>query len=271
MNGLWIFFHRIWLLLVFVPWLLLVTTLAVLGVFVFRFLAGRRVATRVVIFRWARWLAWLLPLRVSVTGKQHIDPKQAYVVVANHLSMLDILAILGWSGLELRWVLKRELRHLPLIGWGCQAMGYVFVDRSNRELAIQAINKATGKLEPGEGMMFFPEGTRSKKGELLPFKMGAFKTAINQYMPVLPIAIKGTYELMPPGTLLPRPGRVSIHIQAPVSTQGLNKQGSGQVAKQARQAISEVVGSGVDSVIDKPNNKTGDQDMLDQQNMTDKD
>ncbi len=242
MNGLWIFLHRIWLLLVFVPWLLLVTILAVLGVFTFRFLAGRRAATRIVIFRWARCLSWLLPLRVNVTGKQHIDPKQAYVVVANHLSMLDILAILGWSGLELRWVLKRELRHLPLIGWGCQVMGYVFVDRSNRDLAIQAINKATAKLEPGEGMMFFPEGTRSKQGELLPFKMGAFKTAITQQMPILPIAIKETYELMPSGALLPRAGRASIHIQQPIPTKGLRKNDAAKVAKLARQVIGQAIG-----------------------------
>lgn len=243
MSGTVLFLHRIWLVLVFVPWLLIITTLAVLAVCVLRWLVGSKSAGRIVAARWARWVARLLPLRVSVNGRENVDPNQAYVVVANHLSMLDILAIFGWSGLELRWVLKQELRKMPLIGWGCSVLGYVFVDRSNREAAIQAINKATGKLEPGEGMMFFPEGTRSKSGQLLPFKMGAFKTAISQQMPVLPIAVSGTYALMPSGTLLPRPGRAAIHIQTPIATAGLGKSDAQHIAAQARDAISRALGA----------------------------
>lgn len=237
MSGIVLFLHRIWLVLIFVPWLVIITILAVLGVCVLRWLVGSKTAGRIVVARWARLLAWLLPLRVSVSGQENIDPDQAYVVVANHLSMLDILAIFGWSGLELRWVMKHEIRRLPLIGWGCWVLGYVFVDRSNREAAIQAINKATGKLEPGEGMMFFPEGTRSKTGELLPFKMGAFKTAISQQMPVLPISIQGTHALMPSGTLLPKPGRAVIRIHPAISTSGMCKSDAALAAEQAREHI----------------------------------
>ncbi len=238
MNRLLLFGHRIWLIFICAPWILLLTILAVIGVIVFRWLVGSKAAGRLVVSRWARCLAWILPLRVQVTGKQNINPEQAYVVVANHLSMLDILAIFGWSGLELRWVLKHELRHVPLIGWGCSVMGYVFVDRRNRELAIQAINKATGKLEAGEGMMFFPEGTRSKSGQLLPFKMGAFKTALKQQMPILPISIQGTYALMPSGAMLPKPGRAKICIHPEIATAGMSKSDTEQIAEQARQAIA---------------------------------
>jgi len=240
MNGLLLLGHRIWLILFFVPWALLLTVLAVLGVFILRWLVGSKTAARVIVPRWSRGLAWALPLRVSVSGEQNIDSQQAYVVVANHLSMLDILAIFGWSGLDLRWVLKHELRHIPLIGWGCSILGYVFVDRSNREAAIRAINKATGKLEAGEGMMFFPEGTRSKNGELLAFKMGAFKTAAKQKMPVLPISIKGTYSLMPSGALLPKPGRASIQIHPPITTDetGIN---TSTIANQAYRTIASAL------------------------------
>lgn len=232
-----LFFHRIWLVLVFVPWLVIITILAVLGVCVLRWVVGSKRAGRIIVARWARLVAWPLPLRVNVSGHENIDPDQAYVVVANHLSMLDILAIFGWSGLDLRWVMKREIRRLPLIGWGCWVLGYVFVDRSNREAAIQAINKAAGKLEPGEGMMFFPEGTRSKTGELLPFKMGAFKTAISQQMPVLPISVHGTHALMPSGTLLPKPGGAAIRIHPAISTVGMRKSDAAVAAQQAREAI----------------------------------
>ncbi len=238
MNGLLLLLHRLWLLLVFVPLALVVTTLAVLGVISLRWLVGSKAAGRIVAARWARILAWLLPLRVSVRGRQNVDPSQAYVVVANHLSMLDILAVFGWSGLDLRWVLKRELRQLPLIGWGCQILGYVFVDRSNRDLAVEAINKAAGRLEPGEGMMFFPEGTRSKKGELLAFKMGAFKTAITQQMPVLPVSIVGTYRLMPSGSMFPKPGRAEIWIHPAIETTGLRRLDAQEIARQARDSIN---------------------------------
>ncbi len=238
MNGLMLFGHRVWLIVVFVPWMLLLTILAVLGVVVLRWLVGSKTAGRIVVARWARWVAWMMPMRVTASGTQNINPKQAYVVVANHLSMLDILAIFGWSGLELRWVIKREVKHLPLIGWGCSVLGYVFVDRSNRESAIQAINRATARLEPGEGMMFFPEGTRSKNGQLLPFKMGAFKTAVKQQMPVLPISVKGTYQLMPSGSILPKPGRVSIHIHPAITAEGNDKAAAEQIAGKARKSIA---------------------------------
>lgn len=247
MNGLLLWLHKLWLLVFFVPYIVIITILGVLGLLILKWIVGGKAAGRIIAPRWARCVAFFLPLRVTAEGAENVDPDQAYVVVANHLSMLDILAIFGWSGLDLRWVVKHEIRHVPLIGWGCRILNYVFVDRSNRELAVEAINRATAQLEPGEGMMFFPEGTRSKSGELLTFKMGAFKTAINQEMPILPISIRGTYELMPSGSIFPKQGNASIIIHPPLHTNGIAKSDASVLAEKAHQAVT----SGLESSVSK--------------------
>jgi len=171
---------------------------------------------------WTRVLTTMLPMRVHIRGREHIDQDRAYVVVCNHESQLDILALYGRLGLDLRWIVKQEIRSIPLIGWGCRIVGHVFVDRQDRDAAIASINQAVLRLEPGEGMLFFPEGTRSKTGELMPFKSGAFRTALMLNMPILPVSIEGAWELMRPGQLLPGFGSVRVQIHPAIETAGLD-------------------------------------------------
>ena len=242
--------HKLWLLLVFVPCVLLSTALAVVASFVLRVLLGERRAGALVAPVWSRTLTVLLPLRVVVGGRDNIDRTRAYVVVSNHESQLDILALYGRLGLDLRWIVKKEIRNIPLLGWGCRIVGHVFVDRQNRDAAIASINQAVLRMEPGEGMLFFPEGTRSKEGALMPFKSGAFRTALMLNMPILPVSIEGAWELMRPGQLLPDFGTVRVKVHAAIETSGLDNTNE-QVRELMQQARSRIA-AGIDELQAQP-------------------
>lgn len=215
----WLRLYPLWQWLVFIPVAVVATIFAGLAA-VPTALVSPRAANLQIAVRWSRLLAWLTPARVEVEGAEHVELGQSYVVVANHQSQFDIPVIYGFCGLDLRWVMKAELRRIPFVASGCRAIGHIFIDRSNPEQARQAINLAVSRLQAGTGILFFPEGTRSRSGELLPFKKGAFRVAVDQELPVLPLTVSGTREVMPAGSLSLCPGTVRLQIHPPVSTVG---------------------------------------------------
>ncbi len=166
------------------------------------------------------WIAslwgWLLlksvPVwRLSIDGHEHLDRRQCHVIVANHESMADIWAVFCIFT-QFRWLAKSSLFHLPLIGPAMTWAGYVPVNRGDRTSHTQAMRQAAQWLRLGISMFFFPEGTRTSSGEIGPFKMGAFKLAVAENMPILPLVIKGARDLLPKGSLLPGPAHVRIRI-----------------------------------------------------------
>jgi 1-acyl-sn-glycerol-3-phosphate acyltransferase len=189
---------------------------------IFSLLVSPRFASRVVASTWGRILAWLVPVIVSVEGGENAQKERSYVVVCNHQSMVDILVIYGWLKLDLKWVMKQELRKIPGIGIGCEKVGHIFIDRKNPKLARRAIEEALDRLGKGIGILFFAEGTRSPDGRLLPFKKGAFRTAIEQQLPVLSVTLIGTRDIMPPKSLKPFPGRVRMVIHSAIETDGMS-------------------------------------------------
>lgn len=155
---------------------------------------------------------------VNVQGREHIDPTQSYVVVANHLSLFDIWVLYGSMNMDLRWVAKKEVRYIPIIGVCCTALGHIFIDRRNREHALQALQKARARIIRGTSILFFPEGTRSRNGTLQPFKKGAFHIAQDVNLPVLPVSILGTHDILPSDTSRLTPARqVTLVIHPPIS------------------------------------------------------
>lgn len=177
--------------------------------------------SRTLAVAWARLNSWTLRMAVSVEGLNHIRPNQSYVITANDISALDILLIYGYLPVELKWVMKNELRHVPIIGAACQAMGHIIIDRSNSTRAGESIQNAANKLINGMCILFFPEGTRAKPGQIVPFKKGAFRLAIDLSLPILPLTIEGTERMLPTETLNWRAGAVTLRIHPEISTQGL--------------------------------------------------
>ncbi len=165
---------------------------------------------------WARINTWVTPVKVTVAGRENITPGQSYVVVANHLSHFDILAVYGWLGIDFRWVMKQELRKVPALGYACVMLGHVYIDRSNPDTAKRSIDSAKHQLVNGTSIFFFPEGTRSVSGEMLPFKKGAFHLAKELGLPVLPISIRGTHDILPANSMNLSPGTAELQIHAPI-------------------------------------------------------
>lgn len=165
---------------------------------------------------WARLGLLLSGVRVNTDGHEQVIPGQSYVVVANHLSLVDIWVLYGYLGLDIRWVAKQELRQVPVIGVACVALGHVFIDRSNHERAVATLESAKRRITGGTSIIFFPEGTRSRSGELQPFKKGAFRMARDMELPVLPVTLSGTRDILAPGSMRARHGSVQLRIHAPL-------------------------------------------------------
>jgi 1-acyl-sn-glycerol-3-phosphate acyltransferase len=187
---------------------------------------------------WARSILAMVGVRVRVSGLEHLDPKQAYVVTANHLSNFDILAILAWLPLQFRWIAKKEVFKVPFMGWGMTRVGYVKIDREKPEQAWAHLFEAESKLKKGISLMFFPEGTRSPDGEIKRFKSGAFVLSVRTGVPVLPLTVVGTREIMRKRSLLFDPGTVDLVIQPPIRPDAFSLESKYEFAQVVRNQIA---------------------------------
>lgn len=163
----------------------------------------------------------LAGIRVEVVGRERLDPRATYVFMPNHRSNVDPPVIYRALGRRVRMLAKAELFRLPILGAALRLAGFVPVVRQDRERAIEAVEEAVEWIRRGRDFVVFPEGTRSPDGSLLPLKKGPFVMAIKAAVPVVPVVIEGTAELMPKGDWRIRPGRVEVEILEPVATAGL--------------------------------------------------
>jgi 1-acyl-sn-glycerol-3-phosphate acyltransferase len=186
---------------------------------------------------WARLIAFITPIFVTVTGRENIDRSQSYVIVSNHQSQYDILLIYGRLGVDFRWVMKKELRKIPALGIACERLGHIFIDRSNPMSAVASLKAAKIKIVNGTSVMFFPEGTRSKDGSIGIFKKGAFKMALDLGIPVLPITIIGTKDILPSHSLNVFPGKVKMIIHKPVEVTEYNDESLQALMQKIREII----------------------------------
>ncbi|MDX1694743.1 MAG: lysophospholipid acyltransferase family protein [Ketobacteraceae bacterium] len=219
---------------IYLPLMVLSTNMAALFLIMYCLLGGRSLV-RIVPVLWARFNAHIVPATVSVTGRENINPAQSYVVVANHQSHFDIFAIYGWLGIDLRWVMKKELRSIPVFGYACEVMGQIIIDRSNPEQAMHSIAAAKDRISNGTSIMFFPEGTRSLDGNMLPFKSGAFRFARELGLPILPVTIRGSRNILPSKTIRLQPGHMELVVHPPIAVAETSE--VAELSRQARDAI----------------------------------
>ena len=173
-------------------------------------------SSRVIARFWARLNTTVILMSVTVHGRENLQPGQSYVLTANHLSLVDIYVLYGFTGLDLKWVVKEELRKVPVLGHACQMMGHIYVDRSDSNKALASIQSARAHIRDGMCVLFFPEGTRSRTQEPGRFKKGAFRMAQDLRIPVVPISIHNTHRVLPPDTIDWRPGHVKLVFHKPV-------------------------------------------------------
>jgi 1-acyl-sn-glycerol-3-phosphate acyltransferase len=191
---------------------------------------------------WSRVLLGSAGVKLRVTMRAPLDPKRPYVVMANHLSMVDIFAIFIAVPVPLRFIAKKQLGNIPLFGWAMRAGRFIFIDRQNATSARRTIDAAAERIRKGCSVVIFPEGTRSRDGKLGPFKKGGFHLAINSGADVVPVAIRGSREIMPRGAALMRAGVVDIEIGEPISTAGLGAEDRQRLLERVHARVAAMLG-----------------------------
>lgn len=210
------FLYRVYQILIMIPLMIVNTILTSIIVATFSTIFGGRFWGYYPAKVWARIMAWLSFVRVTVRGRENIDKNQSYIFVANHQGAYDIFAIYGWLGHNFKWMMKASLRKIPLVGFACARAGHIYVDRTNPIGIRRTMEYAERQLKDGMSVVVFPEGSRSKSGRVGVFKRGAFLLATEFALPVVPVTIDGAYSVMPRNKKLPRPGHITITIHRPI-------------------------------------------------------
>lgn len=179
--------------------------------------------------------------RLHFRGLENLDPHRVYVVVSNHQSLADI-PLIAHLNLTAKWLAKVELFRLPVFGWMMRMSRHIPVERGERRKAAHALLQCARTLRQGCSVVFFPEGTRSPEGEVLPFNDGPFQLAIREQVPVLPLAVEGSGAALPRGTWL-FGGHQDIYLTVlpPVDVTNLDSKQTAELRELVRGQISETV------------------------------
>ncbi len=188
---------------------------------------------------WSRLNLRAVGINVEVQGRENLDPGSSYVMMVNHSSLLDIWIIYDALPLQIRWVMKSELKKVPVFGFACEKMGHIYVQRGDSASARASMQEAARKVADGASVVFFPEGTRSEDGNLLDFKKGGFRLAVEAGASIVPVVVKGTSDLMPSGDWVCKKGTVKARILKPIKTKGMTSQDLPFLMAETRKAMEE--------------------------------
>jgi 1-acyl-sn-glycerol-3-phosphate acyltransferase len=167
---------------------------------------------------WTYTLLIVTNVHPVISGKEKIKKGQSYIIISNHQSEFDIMALMTSLGIQLRWIIKKELKKVPLFGYALYASRNIFIDRSNTKEAIKTINEGISRLPKGASVMVFAEGTRSYDGSIQEFKKGGFITAIDKGLPILPVTVNGSRKVLPKNSLVFSPGPIEVIVGEPIET-----------------------------------------------------
>ena len=214
--------YRLYQLLIALPLLLLATVLTAITMIIGCTIGNARIWGYYPAMVWSRLMCWVVLLPVKVEGRELLDKKQSYVFVANHQGAYDIFLIYGFLGRSFRWMMKKSLRSIPLIGKACESAGHIMVDKSGPKAIHRTYEQARRVLQHGVSLVVFPEGARSFTGHMAKFRRGAFQLADELQLPVVPVTIDGSFDVLPRqrglGFVTWHPLKLIIH--APIFPEG---------------------------------------------------
>lgn len=187
--------------------------------------------------RWVGWILWTCRIRVDVDGLENVPRDRPCVYMSNHQSVVDIPAIVSTLPVWWRFVAKRELTYIPFFGWALALGHQIIVDRKDRESSVASLARAAERVRAGASVIIFPEGTRSPDTSLRAFKSGGFHLAIQAGVPIVPIAVSGSWRITPRRSLRIHSGRVLVRYGAPIPTQGLGPDDRVELKARVREAI----------------------------------
>jgi 1-acyl-sn-glycerol-3-phosphate acyltransferase len=168
---------------------------------------------------WSRFVLWISNVHVTAKGLEYIDRDGNYIIVSNHASMYDIPTLMTLFP-RMRIMFKKELSYIPIWGWGLRYGHHIMVDRKKGSEALKSLDRAAHAIAKGGQVLLFAEGTRTRDGKLQPFKRGAFSLAVKSGVPILPVAINGSYRILPKGSFDIRPAHITAVFGSPIETTG---------------------------------------------------
>ncbi|OUX20921.1 MAG: hypothetical protein CBE10_01440 [bacterium TMED250] len=228
--------YYFWIVFNVIIWTMILGTLGVLGsIFEWK---GRYMGW--IVRSWAKIILKTSFIKFKVIGEENIKPDKHYFFAANHESEFDIPLVFASIKLQMVAVSKIELKNIPFLGWAMRAAGHIFVDRRNHSRALESMNKAKMSMARNpRSVIIFPEGTRSKNGEVLPFKKGGLVLAINLDMEVVPVGIKGT-RLLLENKFTSNDDKLILKIGRPIKTSSLNYEDRNILAENVRNQVVEL-------------------------------
>lgn len=206
---------------VIMGWALVTIPMTVFGILMAVPFLGRRRAFFAVGPLFARGMARFCRIPFALHGWDRLpeairEGRQPVIFMSNHESQMDPPILVAALPVPAVYIAKQELKYMPFIGWAAWAAGVIFIDRRDRERALRSIHEAALQIQGGKSVVIFPEGTRSRSGQLLPFKKGGFALAQDADVPIIPMATVGGFQVLPVGALRFRPGRYAVVVGDPV-------------------------------------------------------
>lgn len=209
-------FYRIYQFLIMMPVLLAATIITALITLIGSTLFGGKWWGYWPAHYWAKLFCIMTFVKVTVKGRENILKGVSYVFVANHQGAYDIFSIYGYLGHNFKWMMKKSLEKIPLVGYSCRRAGHIYVDNRSPAAIRRTMTDAERQLAGGMSVVVFPEGSRTIDGKVHAFRRGAFTLAMEFNLPVVPVTIDGAYEVLPRNAKLPKPGHITLTIHHPI-------------------------------------------------------
>lgn len=189
---------------------------------------------------WARLVLAATGIRWTVGGRENLDGVGNGIYFANHESFYDILLLLAVLPGRVRFLAKRSLFYIPILGWSMAAAGFIPIDREHHQKAMASLDRAAAKLRRGISVIIFPEQTRTRTGEMLPFKKGGILLAIKTKLPIVPVGIAGTFPILKKGSFFLTPGPAGVEIGPPIATADKTVADRAALLESSRAAIAQL-------------------------------
>lgn len=231
--------YRLYQLLIALPIIIIATTLTAIVTIIGCTLGKARTWGYYPAMVWSRLMCWVMLLPVKVEGRELLDKKQSYVFVANHQGAFDIFLIYGFLGRSFRWMMKKSLRGFPLIGKASESAGHIFVDKSGPKAIHKTYEQGRQVLRHGVSLVVFPEGARTFTGHMAKFRRGAFQLADELGLPIVPITIDGSFDVLPRqrGFNFVTWHKLRLIIHAPITPEGQGPEEVQRVLEQSYDII----------------------------------
>jgi 1-acyl-sn-glycerol-3-phosphate acyltransferase len=191
---------------------------------------------------WSAAMLRVVGARVEYVGLERAREHLPCIFMANHQSSVDIWALVRILPAPARFVAKLSLFRVPVLGWAMSAGGFVSIDRANRASAIRSLQLAAERVRAGRPVVLFPEGTRTRDGRLQPFKKGPFHLALEAGVPIVPVAISGSWDVMPPRRFVVRPGAVKVELLPAVEVTGYLPDDHEGLLREVRRRLAAALG-----------------------------